>query len=284
MVDCASYLKMNELASKIPLSERGMDSTEIKKRGHLCLCAPTVCGYSFVRKEWGRFAVDGFSEIQWNESAFRDVLLPPDLKSFVKSLVNVDRGSNTKLIRDLISGKGGGCCILLYGRPGTGKTLTAEAIAEETRRPLIVITAGELGIDVTKVQNKLTKIFEISKVWDALLLLDEADVLLERRSSNEILRNALVGTFLRAVEYQEQVMFLTTNRLEQLDEALRSRISVAIQYHDLDTEARKRLWSQFLRMAKVNIVDNLVNEDEYGTSVMTTENIEFLASKDLNGR
>ena len=48
--------------------------------------------------------------------------------------------------------------------------------------------------------------------WEAVLLLDEADVFLEARSTHDLERNKLVSIFLRVLEYYEGILFLTTNR------------------------------------------------------------------------
>lgn len=45
---------------------------------------------------------------------------------------------------DIVRGKGKGRVILLHGKPGVGKTSTAELLAEATRRPLFALTCGEL--------------------------------------------------------------------------------------------------------------------------------------------
>ena len=87
------------------------------------------------------------------------------------------------------------------GPPGTGKTLTAEGISELLKCPLYSVSAGELGTDPRFLEAELAKILDICHTWGAILLLDEADVFLERRSLQDIHRNALVGVFLRQLEY-----------------------------------------------------------------------------------
>jgi hypothetical protein len=52
-----------------------------------------------------------------------------------------------------------------------------------------------------------------SHPWRAMLLLDEADVHLERRSTMDVLRNGLVSAFLRSLEHCRRISFLTTNRV-----------------------------------------------------------------------
>jgi AAA+ superfamily predicted ATPase len=73
-----------------------------------------------------------------------------------------------------------------------GKTLTAEAIAEYTHKPLYPINLGEVTSDVRVVSNLETH-FSRASQWGALLLLDEADVLLEKRSFEDMSRNAVVS-------------------------------------------------------------------------------------------
>ena len=58
----------------------------------------------------------------------------------------------------------------------------------------------------------------------SILLLDEADVFLERRSPENLTRNGLVSVFLRKLEYYEGIVFLTTNRVSHFDEAILSEL------------------------------------------------------------
>lgn len=71
-----------------------------------------------------------------------------------------------------------------------------EAIAEYTERPLFSVNIGELSKE-KEVVVRLERIFELAVRWDAVLLIDEADVVLEKRSYENLKRNAIVsGTFL----------------------------------------------------------------------------------------
>lgn len=75
-------------------------------------------------------------------------------------------------------------------------------------------SAGELGTDPRFLEADLQKILDICHAWGAILLLDEADVFLEKRNMQDIHRNALVSIFLRQLEYFQGILFLTTNRVE----------------------------------------------------------------------
>lgn len=92
--------------------------------------------------------------------------------------------------------------------------MTAEGISELLKCPLYMVSAGELGTDSRYLEGELQKILDICHAWGAILLLDEADVFLEKRNMHDIHRNALVSIFLRQLEYFQGILFLTTNRVE----------------------------------------------------------------------
>lgn len=123
----------------------------------------------------------------------------------------------------------------------------AECVAEEVRRPLISLTSADIGTEPGPVEEKLLYWFELAKAWGAILLLDEADVFLERRSTMDLVRNNLVAIFLRTLEYYQGILFLTTNRVGTFDEAFLSRIDVPINFPPLNHESRVSLWSTFIR-------------------------------------
>ena len=71
---------------------------------------------------------------------------------------------------------------------------TTECVSEYTQRPLISITAGDLGSHPTDLERNLDEIFHKGKEWDAIVLLDEADVFLEARRAHDIQRNSIVSS------------------------------------------------------------------------------------------
>lgn len=83
--------------------------------------------------------------------------------------------------------------MLLSGPPGVGRTLTAEAVAEKMRVSLYMMAAGDLGTGPYEVEASLYKTLKTTTKWKAVLLLDEADALLEARSTRDLERNKLVS-------------------------------------------------------------------------------------------
>jgi hypothetical protein len=232
----------------------------------LMTCAPYVYGFSLTAKKWGEFRLEEVSDIVFRDDAFESVVMDPEIKHLVLALVDAPEDSK----KDLIDGKGGGTIFLLEGEPGVGKTLLAESTAELLHRPLYTVGVGELGTDADQLEERLRKILEVCTSWNAVLLLDEADIFMEQRQANDIIRNAMVGVFLRLLEYYEGILFLTSNRAKNMDRAFFSRISMAIHFDDLTADDRETIWGRRLNLM--------------GVKTLSAYDVEGLAEADLNGR
>lgn len=188
--------------------------------------------------------VDNIYEVQWDKTAFDNLVIDRDTKELIQALVmnqlEAERGT------DIISGKGNGLIILLHGGPGTGKTFTAEAVAEIAEKPLYRVTCGDIGTKPEQAEKYLESVLHLGKSWGCVVLLDEADVFLEERSLSQLERNALVSVFLRVLEYYEGILILTSNRVGTFDEAFKSRIQLALHYKNLSDNQRRRIWWNFL--------------------------------------
>ncbi|XEV04591.1 hypothetical protein FSHL1_009878 [Fusarium sambucinum] len=180
-------------------------------------------------------------------NAFNRLELPDGHREMVKSLViqhfRSKQASFTKDEQtDLIKGKGKGLIMLLHGAPGVGKTTTAEGIAELFKKPLFQITCGDLGTTAREVEEELEKNFALASRWGCILLLDEADVFLSARDRMDFVRNGLVAVFLRVLEYYTGILFLTTNRIGDFDEAFASRVHMSLYYPELDEQKTIRVF------------------------------------------
>jgi hypothetical protein len=193
---------------------------------------PFVSGFSFAEKCWGYFPVDQFSPVVFYPEIFENLVIDPQTKTLIKALVE-HKDSGMAQSMSEVKGKNLGLIFLLHGCPGVGKTLTAESVAELLHRPLYSIGIGELGTELVQMETRLKQILELGEGWNGVLLLDEADVFMEVRDTNQIERNAMISVFLRLLEYQNSVLFLTTNRVKNFDPAFKSRISLAICYENL---------------------------------------------------
>lgn len=84
---------------------------------------------SFSRYVSVEFNVDNVSRFEWDDEPFENLVLAKDQKELVKSLVEAQTMDNTGF-DDFVKGKGKGLVINLFGNPGVGKSLTAEATSE----------------------------------------------------------------------------------------------------------------------------------------------------------
>ena len=230
----------------------------------LMMLPPVIYGFSFLCKKWGEMRFDQTSSINFRDLAFDQLVIPDDKKTTILALVKQSKVMGQS---DIIENKGGGCIFLLHGNPGVGKTLTAEAASEKLHRPLYMVGAGELGTSPEELEETLRKILDLVCSWDGILLIDEADIFLEERQEHDIVRNAMVGIFLRMLEYYQGILFLTTNRVQNIDEAFFSRIGLGLHYVDLDASTRETIWENLATLMEVNGLD-----------------YKALAEADLNGR
>jgi len=228
---------------------------------------PIAAGFSLQSRTWGVVQVHGTANVEFNEQAFEALVMSPSRKKLIRALVTSH--DLTLKSADVIAGKGEGSIFLLHGPPGVGKTLTAEAIAEMLHKPLYVVSMGELGTTPETLEERLQDILDLCVPWKALVLIDEAEMLLERRTKSDIIRNAMVCVMLRLLEYYSGILFLTTNRVESLDPAFQSRVTCALRYDSLSEASREEIWKNTMNRLGIDLSDIDIRE---------------LAQHDINGR
>ncbi|KAK4165534.1 hypothetical protein QBC43DRAFT_234781 [Cladorrhinum sp. PSN259] len=238
-----------------------------------------IPGFDLRRKTWIDLEVDNIRSVTWNEQAFDSLVADEDMKEMVLALVTNHLPAETGT--DLIENKGNGLIMHLHGPPGTGKTLTAESVAEAAKKPLYPVTCGDIGTEPDQVEQNLSSVFRLGRAWDCVVLLDEAEVFLEQRTLQDLKRNALVSVFLRALEYYDGILILTTNNVKTFDEAFRSRIQLSLRYERLREPQRKQVWRNF-----VDRLEALLGEQGHESIdfAEVTAHLDELASHRLNGR
>ncbi|KAI1820846.1 hypothetical protein F4861DRAFT_521315 [Xylaria intraflava] len=242
------------------------------------LLPPTIKGFNMNRKKWYDLAADRVNDVNWNKEAFQKIVMNRKAKDLIQALVSNQLAAETnKLSADLIEGKGNGLILLLHGSPGTGKTLTAESVAEIAERPLYKVTCADIGTKAEDAEKYLESVLHLGKLWKCVVLLDEADVFLEQRSLEDLARNALVSVFLRVLEYYEGILILTSNRVGTFDEAFKSRIQLALHYPALGPYERLQIWQNFFEKLD-NPRDATIDIDDL------RDHLVELKEEEMNGR
>lgn len=199
--------------------------------------------------------VDNIEPYQYQPELKQKLVLPPEQTD----LIDILTAEMDVLMDDIVEGKSGGTTVLCAGPAGVGKTLTAEVYSEIIKRPLYRVHSGQLGLNVAEMEKALKDTLIRAQRWGAVMLIDEADVYIRRRNDS-LSSNAVVGVFLRVLEYFNGLLFLTTNRIDDIDEAIISRCIAMISYHPPHREDRVKIWKVMTEQFNLSIEAELVEQ------------------------
>ncbi|GAA5437715.1 AAA family ATPase [Deinococcus aquaticus] len=136
--------------------------------------------------------------------------------------------------------------ILMIGPPGSGKTMTAHALAGELSLPLMtILLEGIITKFMGETASKLRTVFEAMASMRGVYFFDEFDAIGARRSSGndvgEIRR--VLNSFLQFLEKDESTSLImaATNHPELLDPALFRRFDDVIEYGLPDAKVAERI-------------------------------------------
>lgn len=185
-----------------------------------------------------------FSSVEEPRSGFAQVVLPDADKQRIMSVI--ERHDEYLKYRkdwgfDEVIQYGKGALMLFYGKPGTGKTMMAHAVAQKMGKRV-------LNVDIpTFIENHdagrfLPSLFREARMQNAVLFFDECETLFGDRRRG----NALMAMLLTEIERFEGVAILATNLPQMLDEALDRRILVKVQFAQPDRLARREIWKKHL--------------------------------------
>ncbi|KAK0726113.1 hypothetical protein B0H67DRAFT_572356 [Lasiosphaeris hirsuta] len=224
-----------------------------------------VFGFVFKSRKWAQLDLAYLSPVNGprvSQTAFDRLVLPSGYKDMILSLIAQHyRGKESSSTAgdaeqvDIVRGKGKGLIMLLHGPPGVGKTTTVECAAEVFNKPLLQINCGDVGTQPAQVESALETHFALASRWDCVLLLDEADVFLSARSTHDLIRNGLVAVFLRILESYTGLLFLTTNRIGDFDQAFASRIHISLHYPQLDLRSTLEIFKLNIRLIQKRFED-----------------------------
>lgn len=155
--------------------------------------------------------------------------------------------------------KGTAISLLFWGIPGTGKTLTAQAIADEVGAELKIYSTAEIETaEPGGAERNIQQIFADANRAEKegkkrVILFDECDSLLMDRNEVGVIIGAQINCLLTQIEHYTGIIIFTTNRMGKLDPALERRITAKIEFEFPDKEARRAIWQRMIpKKAPIN--------------------------------
>jgi SpoVK/Ycf46/Vps4 family AAA+-type ATPase len=137
-----------------------------------------------------------------------------------------------------------GLSLMFAGSPGTGKTMTAEAIANAIGQSLMIVNYAQLeNMWVGETEKNIERVFREAAKHRAVLFFDEADAVFYRRGMNQApWANRDVNILLKHLENFSGVTILATNLTGVMDKALDRRVDIAIEFEFPDVKMREEIY------------------------------------------
>ncbi len=188
-----------------------------------------------------------------------DIIMPQNTKELLE---NILKQQDKKVLERLNSwgiksNKNIEAKIIFYGPAGTGKTMSALAMAKSMKKTVLSFDCSKiLSKWVGESEQNVRKIFDTYKnivqtcKQSPILLLNEADQFLSTRvessSGSDKMHNQMQNIFLEQIERFNGVIIATTNFLESLDSAFSRRFDYKIEFKKPDFKDRLKMWEKFL--------------------------------------
>jgi AAA+ superfamily predicted ATPase len=185
-------------------------------------------------------------------STIEDIILPETRKRLIQT-ISVHFKHRRKVYDEWGFAKKGnrglGIIALFSGESGTGKTMAAEAIANELKAPLYRIDLSMVSSKfIGETEKNLRQIFDAAEAQESILFFDEADALFGKRSevkdSHDRYANMQVGYLLQRIESYDGIVILATNFKKSLDPAFMRRIRFIVDFPFPDVESREEIWKK----------------------------------------
>ncbi|MBO6112682.1 MAG: ATP-binding protein [Lachnospiraceae bacterium] len=225
---------------------------------------------------------ESIGRIIYSRIRLEDVKLKSRLKEVLNDVITSVRTAHTVLDSWELRKNyhyGTAVSLLLSGPPGTGKTMTANAIAGELGFPLFQVNLSHI-VDkyIGETDKNLEKAFAFAEKTNSVLFFDEADSLFGKRSevkdSHDKYANNEISYLLQRIEAYDGIVILSTNIKGNIDPAFLRRLRYVVHFENPDKEARRAIWESCFDAAVPHEdidIDYLSEQfDEFTGSVIRT--------------
>lgn len=215
--------------------------------------------YSIVKTETeNNSKTDSFLAIEpkWG---LDDIALTSSIKNSIEEVIAFCKKKEEILlkfnVKKFVKSNNLTVAINFYGASGTGKSITAEAVAKELNSSIIHVDYSQIeGMYHGETQKNLTKLFDKAEQENLVIFFDEADAILGKRVANitqatDHSINQSKSHLLNLLDRKNVIVIFATNFFENYDHAFFRRILFHIGFELPDLNLRKQIWEYHLDKA-----------------------------------
>lgn len=200
-------------------------------------------------------SLQGFTQLLEPDVDWEQVVLNPAVEGSVRTMV----GNHNEYMQTLSTWEldktisyGRGVVLLFVGAPGTGKTMTAKAIAKELGKRLLLVDPQQVYDLKRPIEDNLSELFREARLQNAIVFFDECEAIFQHRLQG----NPHLSLILSAIEHYDGIIIMSTNTPGLLDPALDRRVLFRVVFEAPSLNLRKRIWEVHLS-GKVNLADDV---------------------------
>lgn len=258
--EAVAHLSEIDVEDLMPAYTPDGESTELSV---LVPLHPTLNIFHLELQAFFDIHVNNLVPYEYRKDMEQMLILPDNMKRLSRMLVATSHGEDAE---DVIENKSQATIVACIGDPGLGKTLMAEVMAEACEKPLYKTQAAQLGLDPTSLEANLYRILRRAERWGAVVMIDEANAYIHERG-HDIKQNAVVGVFLRLLEYFRGTLILTTNQTRDslkddssfdIDDAILSRCQAVFKFELPDHDLSARLWKLQAELMKLELSEKMI--------------------------
>lgn len=195
-----------------------------------------------------------FGQILKPQTDFEELMVPPQMRRTLEEIC-CGAAEGYRVYEEWNLARlypyGWATSVLMAGPPGTGKTMTAHALAHELDLPLYrVDLSGIMDKYIGETEKHLEQVFAFAEKTNLVLFFDEADALFGRRGEvtegKDRYANMEVAYILQRIERFDGIVLLATNFYHNIDKAFLRRMKYVLKYQEPDEALRRAIWESCL--------------------------------------
>ncbi|KAM7199520.1 hypothetical protein V8F20_005704 [Naviculisporaceae sp. PSN 640] len=243
-----------------PCECKGSKSVDVCLDNNFIYCPSMIWAFSLEHTSWRMVSIDSLHDLRADEGNWNRLLMSEESKTQLDMMVSayfrewearqhLSNGYNE--ITATYSGRRRGYSLRFHGGTGTGKTFTAECLAEKHGRPLYRVACGSFGIKPSIFEHQLRTILLRAANWGTIVLFENADMFVQECDPHNLQRNALNSILIHHLDLSGAFVIFTTNRSSGVDERFQSRVAPEQYFEPLDFVYQKLIWKHLLE--KMNL-------------------------------